>query len=247
MFRSLAESAIIHLLMFATLLWFLPLMGNKEVPAKNEIITLSTFIVQKPKPAKKEQTTVKTIEKSKTLPDKAPAYVKKKPKPLPLQKKAKTVKPQPIPTPVPKPKVPARREMQPTVSAPATAPMPTSRNEDVITPMHKNVPVKTSPSQQEYEEQARKAYIMQNQKQIFLSIKKVLQYPLYARRKGWTGRVIVSFLIEREGSVRNVNVQQSSGYDLLDEKAVKAVRDAAPFPSGDQPIRLVLPVSFNLN
>ena len=43
--------------------------------------------------------------------------------------------------------------------------------------------------------------------------------------------VVVTFDIERDGSVRNAKVAQRSGIDTLDYSAVRAVTDAAPFPA----------------
>lgn len=42
--------------------------------------------------------------------------------------------------------------------------------------------------------------------------------------------VSVAFVITRDGSVRDVRVSRSSGRSTVDQSAVKAVRDSAPFP-----------------
>lgn len=42
--------------------------------------------------------------------------------------------------------------------------------------------------------------------------------------------VVVAFEIARDGSVRNVRVESSSGVQVVDLSAVRAVRDSAPFP-----------------
>jgi protein TonB len=42
--------------------------------------------------------------------------------------------------------------------------------------------------------------------------------------------VIITFDIQRDGSVRNAKVAQRSGNSTLDYSALRAVMDAAPFP-----------------
>jgi len=42
--------------------------------------------------------------------------------------------------------------------------------------------------------------------------------------------VVITFDIQRDGSVRNAKVAQRSGVDTLDYSALRAVTDAAPFP-----------------
>jgi protein TonB len=42
--------------------------------------------------------------------------------------------------------------------------------------------------------------------------------------------VVVAFEIARDGSVRGVKVESSSGVQVVDLSAVRAVRDSAPFP-----------------
>lgn len=48
-------------------------------------------------------------------------------------------------------------------------------------------------------------------------------YPRQARRQGWEGTVCLEALINREGNVINVAITASSGYELLDQAARKAV------------------------
>lgn len=50
------------------------------------------------------------------------------------------------------------------------------------------------------------------------------EYPLQARRNNWEGVAVLKILIETDGFVRKVTVLQSSGYELLDRAAVKAVK-----------------------
>jgi protein TonB len=48
-------------------------------------------------------------------------------------------------------------------------------------------------------------------------------YPATARRRGWEGKVLLRVEVSASGSVRDVAVEQSSGFASLDEAAQQAV------------------------
>jgi protein TonB len=56
-------------------------------------------------------------------------------------------------------------------------------------------------------------------------------YPEMAERLQHTGKVGLLIVLSSDGSLDSVSVSSSSGYDELDEAALSAVRDAAPFDS----------------
>ncbi|MFP4445687.1 MAG: TonB family protein [Desulfosudaceae bacterium] len=76
------------------------------------------------------------------------------------------------------------------------------------------------------------------------------QYPRLARRRGYQGEVILSVHVNRQGRVDNLWVFESSGYRLLDQAALEAVRSWAfePGRKGDQPAAMwvKVPVLFQL-
>ncbi len=61
-------------------------------------------------------------------------------------------------------------------------------------------------------------------------IERAKRYPALARRLGMEGTVHVEFRIARDGSVEGVKVAKSSGYPVLDEASVQAIKRAAPLP-----------------
>ena len=75
-------------------------------------------------------------------------------------------------------------------------------------------------------------------------------YPEEAKEKGVQGRVVVNFVVEKDGSITDVKVVR--GVDpLLDEEAVRVVKTMPKWIPGKQslvPVRVgyVLPVSFKL-
>lgn len=76
-------------------------------------------------------------------------------------------------------------------------------------------------------------------------------YPLAARRQGIEGRVILDVAVDAEGRAIEVTVATSSGSRLLDEAALKAVRNwrFTPASLGGTPIaaRVQVPITFRLD
>ena len=50
------------------------------------------------------------------------------------------------------------------------------------------------------------------------------EYPDFARRKGWQGECLLRVTVTPEGTANDVSVHRSSGYAILDQSAVAAVR-----------------------
>ncbi|MHB1378739.1 MAG: energy transducer TonB [Desulfurivibrionaceae bacterium] len=75
-----------------------------------------------------------------------------------------------------------------------------------------------------------------------------LRYPMLARRQGWSGQVEVAFMIAPDGSVDELRIRTSSGFPVLDDQALAAIRRSAPFtPPPRMAALLVMPVTFQLN
>ena len=58
-----------------------------------------------------------------------------------------------------------------------------------------------------------------------------LNYPDEARRKQLHGQLVLTVGLERDGSVKSIDVIQSSGHKVLDDAAIRIVRLAEPFPA----------------
>ncbi|ADE13418.1 TonB family protein [Nitrosococcus halophilus Nc 4] len=56
-----------------------------------------------------------------------------------------------------------------------------------------------------------------------------MNYPEEAKRQGLSGSLILVVDLNVDGSVANIVVRRSSGYQILDEAAIRIVRLAAPF------------------
>jgi protein TonB len=60
-------------------------------------------------------------------------------------------------------------------------------------------------------------------------IEGVWVYPREAAERGVYGDLVIRFVIRKDGSLGSVKLVRTSGYDMLDRAAVKALRDAEPF------------------
>lgn len=76
-------------------------------------------------------------------------------------------------------------------------------------------------------------------------------YPQLARRNGWRGQVLLQVSVTSDGKVKHLDVQQSSGFRILDRAALRAVKDWRFYPArraGRSVVSEVLvPVEFHLS
>jgi protein TonB len=74
------------------------------------------------------------------------------------------------------------------------------------------------------------------------------KYPQEARKKKLEGRLVALFSLNREGSLTRLDITKTSGHDVLDREAERAIESAAPFPPFPSTItvsRLNINVSFD--
>ncbi|MBI5556403.1 MAG: energy transducer TonB [Deltaproteobacteria bacterium] len=85
----------------------------------------------------------------------------------------------------------------------------------------------------------------------FIHIKEGIQrnisYPLLARKKGWEGKVLVSFIICENGRVADLHIVKSSGFEVLDNNAVTTIKKLEPFPCPPVRAELIVPVVYSLS
>ena len=91
---------------------------------------------------------------------------------------------------------------------------------------------------------------LQYVKAHFIYIKKIIEknikYPPMARRMGWQGKVVVSFIVCSNGKVESLQVVESSGHAQLDKNALQTVKQVEPFPHPPVRVKLVLPVTYKI-
>ena len=78
-------------------------------------------------------------------------------------------------------------------------------------------------------------------------VQRHINYPPIARRMGWEGRVLVSFVLEPNGDIRDLKVLKSCGYEVLDKEALDAIRRGyRDFPKPPVSVVVKLPINFRL-
>jgi len=79
------------------------------------------------------------------------------------------------------------------------------------------------------------------------SIESQWQYPELALRYGLQGKLSLEFTIANDGQLAQLRLIRSSGSQLLDEEAIRAIKAAAPFPPIPSWIKLnPLPISASM-
>lgn len=84
-------------------------------------------------------------------------------------------------------------------------------------------------------------------------VAKNIKYPKKSRARNQQGRVSVKFVVEKDGSIEEAKVEETSGFPLLDEEAVRVVYmmsgNWTPGKQHNQPIRVyyTLPVTYKLD
>jgi TonB family protein len=74
------------------------------------------------------------------------------------------------------------------------------------------------------------------------------KYPQEARKKRLEGNLVALFSLNREGALTRMEITRSSGHEVLDREAERAVQSAAPFPPFPSTVtvsRLNINVSFD--
>jgi protein TonB len=84
-----------------------------------------------------------------------------------------------------------------------------------------------------------------------LSAPQPIRYPRWAVRQGWEGTLTVAVEILPDGKVGRWKVMKSTGYRILDQAAVKAVREWRfhPATEGEKPVLscIQIPIRFRLS
>ncbi|MBQ7210469.1 MAG: energy transducer TonB [Paludibacteraceae bacterium] len=78
-----------------------------------------------------------------------------------------------------------------------------------------------------------------------------VKYPVIAQENGIQGRVVCQFVVERDGSIANVEVVRSSNEASLDREAVRVIKSMPKWKPGKQRgkavrVKYTVPVNFKL-
>ncbi|MBQ7439463.1 MAG: energy transducer TonB [Paludibacteraceae bacterium] len=89
------------------------------------------------------------------------------------------------------------------------------------------------------------------QQALFKYLSENVKYPVIAQENGIQGRVICQFVVNRDGSIVDVEVVRSGGDPSLDKEAVRVIKSMPKWKPGQQrgkPVRVkyTVPVNFKL-
>lgn len=96
-------------------------------------------------------------------------------------------------------------------------------------------------------EQGKIQYLKKHFTYIKDKVQRHITYPTFARRMGWKGKVTVSFIVSPTGHANEIHIVQSSGFLVLDQNAVAAVKRASPFPNPPVAAQVIIPILYQLN
>lgn len=93
--------------------------------------------------------------------------------------------------------------------------------------------------------------IQDYQQQALRQVYALVEYPFIARRRGREGSLRLQIDIDTLGNIQEIRTLESSRYDELNQAAMAAIEQAAPFDSppleqGEETFELLLPIRFTL-
>ena len=194
-----------------------------------------------PEPPKPEPKPEPKVE-PKTLPKPEPKNIEKpKPEPKKVEKK-----PLPKPEPRPEPKIEPKVEPKPAITAPAPTATPAPAVNSNLPANNKSIA--SAPAQKVAQElNLSNAQSDEDFSKVIAAVKKHKSYPNNARRMKHQGVVEVRFLLKTDGSIDELKVTKSSGFESLDNGALENVKKASSeFPKPKEARYLRFPIAFTL-
>ena len=194
-----------------------------------------------PEPPKPEPKPELKVE-PKPLPKPEPKKIEKpKPEPKKVEKK-----PLPKPEPRPEPKIEPKVEPKPAITAPAPTTTPAPAVNSNLPANNKSIA--SAPAQKVAQElNLSNAQSDEDFSKVIAAVKKHKSYPNNARRMKHQGVVEVRFLLKTDGSIDELKVTKSSGFESLDNGALENVKKASSeFPKPKEDRYLRFPIAFTL-
>jgi len=114
------------------------------------------------------------------------------------------------------------------VHAPGKGPLPFLTQADIDEFARKGMPAKKPGDNSVTLDTDEFKFISYN-RWLKIKVESVLKYPELAALSGLQGTLYIQFDIMKDGSLGNLELLRSSGYKILDDEALRAIRNAAPF------------------
>lgn len=207
-----------HAILISVLVW----AGKQWVPVTPPQ-TIEVMLVEMPveeTPAA-EPATVQPPPQAPTTPK--PLAQRQEPAPQPAKAKVESVKPPPTPL-----------EAIADINTGEKTPPPLVKNSPVSAAQPAAEPPKNVPAPADMSREVSPARVDAR----YASTNPRPQYPSMARRLGQEGTVVLEVVVSTEGLAKSVRIQESSGYELLDQAALQAISKwkFVPAKRGETPI-----------
>lgn len=93
----------------------------------------------------------------------------------------------------------------------------------------------------------REKFLLEKLYVISKIVQKNINYPYIARRMGWEGKVVISFIFKKDGQIDFLIVEKSSGYEVLDKNAIDTIKRVSKyFPLPPVDVKIKLPITYQL-
>jgi len=229
--KYIAISALLHTLLLAFVIY-----GTQppQIKKKEKTVIIEVLKIEEPK---KEES--KPVEKPKPI---------EKPKPVEKPKP----KPKPKPVEKPKPKIEPKIEQKVVTQKKAVA----EPKFEVAEPTPQRETPKEEPRVVEQPKSTISQKEIQNAKDVYLAkLRKVIEekktYPKNAKRLGQSGVIHVKFTILRDGTITNIQITQTSSFEILNNATLNLLKEIAktePFPKelSDDTMVIILPIEYSL-
>ncbi len=108
-------------------------------------------------------------------------------------------------------------------------PLPFVSQKDIEELARKGMPGKNNPGDDSVTLDTDEFKFISYNRWLKIKVESVLRYPELAAMSGYQGTLYIKFDIMQDGSLGNLELLKSSGYKILDDEALRAIRACAPF------------------
>ena len=252
---------VVSLLVHSVALYFIMVHHHFEIKVAEQKpikISLNSFVPETTAPQIAEQVLIPEPTPPAPPPPPEPPKPEPKvePKPLPKPEPKKIEKPKPEPKkvekkPLPKPEPRPEPKIEPKAEPQAEpAPSPAATPAPAV---NTNLPannksIAAAPAQKVAQElNLSNAQSDEDFSKVLTAVKKHKNYPSNARRMRHQGVVEVRFLLKTDGSIDELKVSKSSGFESLDKGAIENILKASSeFPKPKEDRYLRFPIAFTL-
>lgn len=85
---------------------------------------------------------------------------------------------------------------------------------------------------------------------IYKELNNHFNYPKIAQRRNWQGQVLLAFRLSNDGTIKDIKINHSSGYNVLDQAAIVSLKKIGQLPQASSwlvdGMEIQIPVIYQL-